>query len=483
MYNKPYLYDAVKPYKLVNAINYLVNKPLYKSQGVTLKTSWNSKDDWINDEHEIPFIVDKEDQFQNFLDHKNQDDMIVDENSSDDDNEDHFMAENTAFSNVDTMLHTQSSHYQNYIGKDGTLTDEYISEVTISPAENRGHEPYLEDWLNEELSFIKIYGGEKAIDYLSKASKFTYSSIVKWEIRNVDRRSSTNMEKIFYMYKRLTALMLLKSINICLQKANYIDLGLTVSDALDNNLMNDVMLSMEAQLMLRTIRSTPQYWTWKNMELNAMIRQLGQPTFFMTLSPAEKDWLELLIIVKKSLENKDMSIEDAKQISVKDRKSLLSRDPVTVARYFENRMSSLLKLVFNENSVFSDNPVTDYFWRVDSQYSGSLHIHILIWNKNSPVYEKVSQNSDLESRHMMLHQCRDFINKYITADRCINNELEDEFYPGITYNISPQFHRHMHNCSVKDKNGLNIDCKYGFPWPIMNTTEILEPFEHSDPSS
>ena len=35
----------------------------------------------------------------------------------------------------------------------------------------------------------------------------------------------------------------------------------------------------------------------KMYELCAMVRQLGSPTFFMTFSPAEKDWYELIVLI------------------------------------------------------------------------------------------------------------------------------------------------------------------------------------------
>jgi hypothetical protein len=70
-----------------------------------------------------------------------------------------------------------------------------------------------------------------------------------------------------------------------------------------------------------------------------MLRQLGAPTFFLTLSPAEIDWIPLMIILQKVVNKKPNFTESQVALmSKQERIDLVASDPVTVARYFETRM-------------------------------------------------------------------------------------------------------------------------------------------------
>ena len=99
-----------------------------------------------------------------------------------------------------------------------------------------------------------------------------------------------------------------------------------------------------------------------------MIRQIGTPTFFVTFSPSEANWFELIVVLMKVLKKKDITIAEAKNLPKKERLDLINQDPITVARYFENRMRGLLKFIFARGGVFRDNLVNDYFYRIDFQY-------------------------------------------------------------------------------------------------------------------
>ena len=50
---------------------------------------------------------------------------------------------------------------------------------------------------------------------------------------------------------------------------------------------------------MNTIKGTPAYWKRFLFEVLAMVKQLGLPTFFMTLSCADLRWDELVSIISK----------------------------------------------------------------------------------------------------------------------------------------------------------------------------------------
>ena len=71
---------------------------------------------------------------------------------------------------------------------------------------------------------------------------------------------------------------------------------------------------------------------------------------------------------------------------------LISKDPGTCSRYFNNRVQKFFKHILK--SPYSPFGIlTNSFYRVEFQHRGSPHIHGLLWIKNAPHYEK---NDDTE---------------------------------------------------------------------------------------
>ena len=87
--------------------------------------------------------------------------------------------------------------------------------------------------------------------------------------------------------------------------------------------------------VLKGVRSSPAHWEAEKKKAIAMIRQLGLPTFFITLSAAESQWVELLVILSKTVDSKDISEEEANSLTTQDRYRLIRSDAVTCARYFD----------------------------------------------------------------------------------------------------------------------------------------------------
>ena len=77
----------------------------------------------------------------------------------------------------------------------------------------------------------------------------------------------------------------------------------------------------------------------------SMIRQLGCPTIFLTLSAAETKWLELLKILKQILDDVNLSVEEVLEFQWSERADLIRRDPVTCAWYFDHRSKELFNAI------------------------------------------------------------------------------------------------------------------------------------------
>ena len=68
-----------------------------------------------------------------------------------------------------------------------------------------------------------------------------------------------------------------------------------------------------------------------------MIRQLGCPTFFLTLSCADLQWKDIFSIIFK-MTNKALSKEMIDNLNYFERCEMLNNHPVFVARHFQYRV-------------------------------------------------------------------------------------------------------------------------------------------------
>ena len=65
-----------------------------------------------------------------------------------------------------------------------------------------------------------------------------------------------------------------------------------------------------------------------------MVKQLGLPTYFMTLSCADLRWNELVDIIQK-LKGEEMTEEEIENMNYMERTSTLQSNPVLLARHFQ----------------------------------------------------------------------------------------------------------------------------------------------------
>ena len=73
-----------------------------------------------------------------------------------------------------------------------------------------------------------------------------------------------------------------------------------------------------------------------------MVKQLGIPIYFLTLSRTELRWEELPYIINK-LDNLGLSWGELKNFSYQDRCNLLNNNPVLVARNFQYKVEVFFK--------------------------------------------------------------------------------------------------------------------------------------------
>jgi exonuclease III/nucleoside-triphosphatase THEP1 len=470
-YKNPYMFDKIRPAFLYRALKCLLDKELFIEQGILISQKWETNN-LYNGENYKNFIVESDDELE----------CITEETYTNYDGN----SKNVAFEEqLRENNHSFPTNLQQNVSNQ-TLLD---NQIIVASCDSGFSVSLLYDKYGEELTFLKIYGGNK----LTYPANLSYETICRSELLRYDRRCAENVTKIFYSYKKLLAFRLVESIKLSLKRAsNQISstkLLQQTNSLLNEEKLNEFQHSVESKMFMARIKSSPQFWSKIKMDLNAMIHQLGNPSFILTFKPCEQDWNELIIILFKILDNKTKNCDDAlKNLTKSDRIQLINRDPVTTSRYFENRIRGLMKIISSKNGPFGSNIVKDYFWKVDFNYGSLPSVFFITWNKDTPSYATVdeleadfSDNinfSNVQSYYdLNTRLCTNFTDKFVSCHNKSVNTNDD----GINV-FNSQQHEHTPSCRCTDINGCS-PCKKNYPWPIFEKTTILEPLSDYEQSS
>ncbi|EZA57981.1 hypothetical protein X777_02028 [Ooceraea biroi] len=107
-----------------------------------------------------------------------------------------------------------------------------------------------------------------------------------------------------------------------------------------------------------------------------IISNYGPATWFLTLSPCECLWTDLIEYLREINE----PIANGKSAN-----ELIAFDPVSTSRFIDNKFKAMLDFICSP-----DNPIGEiihYFWRREYQGRG-MHFHLLIWIKDAPIIER-----------------------------------------------------------------------------------------------
>ena len=222
--------------------------------------------------------------------------------------------------------------------------------------------------------------------------------------------------------------------------------ALTAGDLLSDTSSENPDLSENCFGFMRNIRGSAK------LDLFAMFRTLGPPTFFLTLSADDMNWTDLLYI----LANRDgmyLTEQQAKDLPATQRKRLLCSYPVIVAQHFSHRFNSFMKFILNGDGK-PIGEILDYFWRVEFQQRGSPHIHSLWWVKDAPNLRTVEGK----------RATPEFIDKYITCRVPVIGE-DDELRSLV---MRVQRHTHTQTCQKQGR----FRCRFDFPKRTSATTHL-----------
>ena len=236
---------------------------------------------------------------------------------------------------------------------------------------------------------------------------------------------ATNPEYLFFAQFIMEQKKISNSINIALKKVH--GQSVTASQVKSNSqAFQNLLLQDQAYLFLRQIPGSPPYWQKFMYEVVAMIKQLGIPTWFMTLSCADLRWPELFQIIARTKGN-NITTEEVEALSYHERCSMLNLNPVMVAKHFQYRVETFFRdvLLTNANPI---GKIVYYALRIEFQMRGSPHLHALIWTSDYP--ELTNDTKDAYIYYIDRH-----VQAYL-PDKETDPELYDLVKTYQTHNLS-----------------------------------------------
>ena len=207
---------------------------------------------------------------------------------------------------------------------------------SIAPAEGERplsivNDPTFELMCNPE----KFPYGEGCFN-TSRSKRLTQKKYFQQRILDVDGRFSSDLDYIF------TAQYIVESKQIFADASHYVwrqkpSVRLTAQQAKDSETILSHVRQDKAYSFLKNLRGSPPYYQKTFYELLAMIRQLGAPTWFFTLSAADMHWPDMIRTIAKQY-GVSYTDEEVAALSFEERSKWLRQNPVTATRHFQYRL-------------------------------------------------------------------------------------------------------------------------------------------------
>ena len=342
-FRRHYMYGNTNVQRVNSALNWLMsNNQLYADVSLShdWQQSWNDLENGENEGNNIVSIQ------QNELSSVN-----VPENDQDraegDDAQDGAMlddeCETTDLRGIpfDTCLQLED--------------DDDSSEKIVSVAPGEGQRPLgiLEDKCFEEMAFPdKFPLGSGGLASTDRDVMLTPRQYFNQRILDCDGRFGKDTDYVFAAQYAIENKQVRDNVNVMLRQTRGGSVDgkkITASLVRDVDRIKSFVRDDHAFRCLTTVRGSPAYWKRASLDLLAMIRQLGIPTWFMTLSAADLQWPDVIQTVAQQY-GEILSAEQISNMSWEEKCSYIRRNPVSVARHFDFRLKTFFNVFLKSHA-------------------------------------------------------------------------------------------------------------------------------------
>ncbi|CAG9828115.1 unnamed protein product [Diabrotica balteata] len=252
-------------------------------------------------------------------------------------------------------------------------------QLNLAPGENNIPDSLLFEEHAEELSFPSIYLGE--FRKFKENIKATPFNIASSELRRRDRRGVMPYH-LLYVAMKIMRLRVRDSLTITFKHIGK-DNAITREQIMNREYINKCLETNLA--FTRCLPNSAAYWAERKKCLFGMIRQLGRPSAFMTLTANEIGWEELLRTLYKLKHQGEVLTDDQIwALHYIEKTTLVNEDLVTCAIYFSKLVNVIMSTLQSRPfSPFGKYRVKYYFKRIEFQHRDSPRAHILLWTEEN----------------------------------------------------------------------------------------------------
>ena len=176
------------------------------------------------------------------------------------------------------------------------------SVISVAPGEGQKPLNILSDKDFEEMAFPQKYPYGKGGFSTERCENLTMRRYFNQRLLDVDGRFSGDVEYLLAAqyaaeYQQINSLtsVVMRQVPGRMYRGERV----TAGDLKDPTRLSELIQRDKAYKLLKQVRGTPAYWQKVHYDVLAMIRQLGIPTWFLTLSAAEMKWPEVIQIIAR----------------------------------------------------------------------------------------------------------------------------------------------------------------------------------------
>ena len=263
---------------------------------------------------------------------------------------------------------------------------------------------------------------------------------LKHRLLNYDDRWRKDPSFSYYFYDRLIKQRLFYVAHARRARTTGRVDDLTAGNMLDKS--SNSFYDKLGQIVPAQITGSRSYWSSKLLDLLAMSRKLGKPTFFITLTQND-NWIEIQNYIHNG------PGQDAEQRPIHARFQLNDIYPgkdysVETVEAYSNRLKLFKEQVlFNKNGPLGE--VIDFWDRKEFQSRGAIHNHMVVWCKEGTVPDNVvcAEMPRGDDKEPMVSVLRSYVER-LQLHRCRKDK-----------------------CTKVSSVNKPSKCKYGFPYPLQ----------------
>ena len=204
---------------------------------------------------------------------------------------------------------------------DTLLQEEQLQEGdtvhSVALGESQKPRPFLTDDLFQELANPTKYSYDRGGFTTKREKNITVLKYFNQRLLHKDGRFAKDIDYLLAAQYAVEAKQVRDDLQISLRQTRgqtFQNRRLTAGLMRCSDTVQAMIRTDTAFKFLKNVRGSPAYWNTVLLDLLAMVRQLGMPTWFLTLSAADMQWPEVIQSIAFQY-GKSLSPEDVKNLT------------------------------------------------------------------------------------------------------------------------------------------------------------------------